>query len=95
MFEEEIHFRNCYLNGFGTFDLVTLTFNPVTPKSIGFLCCPGQMCEPSLRKVGQGVLELLIGSEKVTDGKTDLPAYRQTDRQDMRIATFLLRGTHL
>jgi len=25
----------------------------------------------SLKKVGQGVLELLIGNEKVTDGQTD------------------------
>jgi len=95
MFEEEIHFRNCYLNGFGSFDPVTLTFDSMTPTSLGFLCCPGQMCKPSLRKVGQGVLKSLMGSEKVTDGKTDLPTYRQTDRQDMRIATFLLRGTHL
>ena len=30
-----------------------------------------------MRKVGQGVLELLIGNEKVTDGLT----YRQTDLQ--------------
>ena len=44
---------------------------PLTPKSIGFLCCPGRMCGPSLRKVGRGVFELLIGNEKVTDGQTD------------------------
>jgi len=31
------------------------------------------MCEQSLRKVGQGILELLIGNEKVTDGQTDRP----------------------
>ena len=30
--------------------LVTLTFDPVTPKSIGFLCWLGWMCGPSLRK---------------------------------------------
>jgi len=41
----------------------------VTPKSIGFLCCPGQMCGQSLRKVGQSVLDLLIGNKKVTDAK--------------------------
>jgi len=28
MNEEEIDFRNCYLTGFGRFDLVTLTFDP-------------------------------------------------------------------
>ena len=32
-----------------------MTFDPVTPKSKGFHCFPG-------RKVGQGVLELLIGN---------------------------------
>jgi len=41
--------------------LMTLTFDTVTPNSIGFLCYTGRMCGPSLRKVGQGVLELLIG----------------------------------
>ena len=35
--KEEIYFQNCYLDGFGTFDLVTLTFGLMTPKSIGFL----------------------------------------------------------
>jgi len=29
---------------------------PLTSNSIGFLCCPGQLCGPSLRKVGQVVL---------------------------------------
>jgi len=33
-------------------------------KSIGFICYPG--CGLSLKKVGQGVLELLIGNKKVT-----------------------------
>jgi len=50
----------------GRFDPVTLTFDLVTPKSIGFLCCLG----PGLRKV---VLELLIGNKKGTDGQTDQP----------------------
>jgi len=59
--------------------LVTLTFDPVTPKSIGFLCCPGRMCGPSLGKIGQGVLELLIGNENVTDGPTAIHTYRPTD----------------
>ena len=51
--------------------LVTLTFDPVTIVSIGFICYPRWMCGPSLRKVGQGVLELLIRNEKVTDRQTD------------------------
>ena len=33
--KKEIHFQNCYLNGFGTFDPGDLDFDPVTPKSIG------------------------------------------------------------
>ena len=62
---------NCYLNNLKVLTVVTLTFDPVTPKSIGFLCCPGQMCGQSLREfVGRGVLELLIGNQKVTDGQT-------------------------
>ena len=61
-------------NSFGTFDHVSLTFDPVTPKSIGFLCYPGRTCVwgPSLRKVGQVVLQLLIGNKKVTDGRIDM-----------------------
>jgi len=45
---------------------------PLTPVSIGCLCYPGRTCVQSLRKVGHGVLELLIGNEKVTDGQTDM-----------------------
>ena len=56
-----------------------LTFDPVIPKSIWFFCYPGWLCVPSLRKVGHGVLELLVGNEKVTDGPTDRPTDRQTD----------------
>jgi len=37
------------------------------------------MCGPSLRKVGQGVFELLIGNEKDTDGEIEKQTYRQTD----------------
>jgi len=50
---------------------VSLTFDPVTPKSIGLIFHPGWMCGPSLTMVGLGVLELLIGNEKVTDRPTD------------------------
>ena len=35
---------------------------PLTPKSIGFLCYPGQMCGPSFRSVDQGIHKLLIGN---------------------------------
>ena len=46
---------------------MTLIFDPVTP---------GWMYGPSLREVGQGVLESLIGNEKVTDRPIDLPTER-------------------
>jgi len=42
--------------------------DPVTPKSIGFLCYHGWMC---LRKVGQGLLELLIGNAFGTFNPSD------------------------
>ena len=67
-YEEEIHIWNCYLN---------LTFDPKI-KSIGFLGYPGRMCGPTLRKVGQGILEILIGNEEVThDLPTDPPCAKQ------------------
>jgi len=47
MYLVEIHFRNCYLNGFGIFNPLTFTFDPVTTKSTGFLFYSGQMCGPS------------------------------------------------
>ena len=50
----------------------TLTIDPVTPKSIGFLCCPGRMCGPSLRKVGQG-----NGRKRKGYSRTDIWADRQ------------------
>ena len=56
--------------------MVTLTFDSATPNSLGFLCRHGQMCRHSLRNVGQGVLELLIGNDKVTNRLTDQPTNR-------------------
>ena len=56
--------------------LMTLTFNPVSPKFIGFIYFPGHMCRPSLRKVGLGILELLIKNERL---QTDRPTDRQTE----------------
>jgi len=38
------------------------------------------MCGPRLKKVCQGVLELLIGNEKVTDGQTFQPTDRHVQR---------------
>jgi len=41
---------------------MTLTFDAVTPESLRFLCYSGWMCGPSLSRVGQDGLELLIGN---------------------------------
>ena len=54
-----------------------LVLEHLTLVTLTFLCYPGWMCGASgTREVGQGILELLIGNEKVTDGRT----YRQTNR---------------
>ena len=50
-------------NIFAIFDLDLLSSDP-NINTIGILCYPGWMCGLSLRKVGQGVLELLIGNKK-------------------------------
>ena len=78
-------FPNCYLNGFGTFDPVTSTFDPVTPKSIWFLCCPGRVC-------GQ-FQEGRSRHSQVIDWKRK--GYRRTDRPtDMckAICPFFFKG---
>ena len=73
MYEEEIHFVKLLLKQPETvlahLTPMTLTFDTVTQKSIEFLCCPGQMCGQSLRKVDQGNLKLLIGNVKVTEDR--------------------------
>ena len=63
-------------NGFGTFDLGDLELWPSDPSINMVSLLPRTMCGTSLRKLGQGVLELLIGNKNVTDGRTD----RQTNR---------------
>ena len=55
--------------------LVTLTFDPVTPVSIAFLCYLRWMCGQSLRKVG-------LRRSRVIDRKRK--GYRQTNRQTNR-----------
>ena len=60
MYVEEIHFL-IFLHKQSETVLarlipVTLTFDPVTLKSIGFICYPGELCGPSLRMVDQRVL---------------------------------------
>ena len=75
MYEEEIHFEKLLLKQsemvLEHLTLVTLTFNPVTPKSLGFLCYPGWTCGPRLIRVVNGISELLIRNEKIKDGLTD------------------------
>ena len=69
MYAEEIHFGKLLLKQ--SLTPVTLTFDPVTPTYIGSSASQ----DKCVRMLGQGVLELLIGNEKVTDGRT----YRLTD----------------
>ena len=76
MYEEEIHFWKLLLRQSETVlsDLtpVTLTFDPVNPKAIGFICYPGRMCRPSLRIVGNGDLKYLIENVFCTFDPNDL-----------------------
>ena len=60
MYEEGIHFGKLLLKQSETVwvHLTLVTFDPVTQKSIGFLCYLRWMCGPSLRKVGREVLKL-------------------------------------
>ena len=68
MYEEEIYLGKLLLKPSETvlahLTPVTLSFDPVSLKSIGFLCYSGWMCEPSLKKVVQGILQLLIGNNR-------------------------------
>ena len=55
MYEEEINFEKLLLKQSETclahLTTVTLTFDPVSPKSLWFHCYPEWVCRPSLRKV--------------------------------------------
>jgi len=63
--------------------LVTFTFDTVIAKSIWFICYPGWMCVPSLKKVDPDVPE--FGNEMVTD-------YQQTDMYKVICTLFFERG---
>ena len=56
MYEEEIHFGKLLSQQsemvLEHLSLMTFPFDPVTPKSLAFLCYPRRMCGPSLKKVG-------------------------------------------
>ena len=54
-------------NVFSTFDPMTLTLDPVTSKSIGFICYPGWVCGPSLKKVGSRVIDQKQQTFRPTD----------------------------
>ena len=70
MYEEEVHFRNCYLNGFGIFDPGDLW--PSDPTINKVLLLLKMDVWTNLRKVGQGVLEFLIGNSVYTFDPGDL-----------------------
>ena len=72
MYKEEIHFGKLLFKQSETVWHIWPRWPwPSDPK----INCPGRMYGQSLKKVGQGVLELLIGNEKVTDGQTDRHAH--------------------
>jgi len=75
MYEEEIHFVKLLIKQPETvlvhLTLVTLTFDPKINRVSPLPRTDG----PSLRKVGQGVLVLLIGNRKVTDRPTCTKQY--------------------
>jgi len=87
MYEEEIHFGKLLLRQivFDTFDRGDLDLWSSDPK-LGFFCFPGWTCGLSLRKVGQGVLMLLIGNKKVID----VPTNRHVHSQICHL--FIIRG---
>ena len=71
--------------------LVILTFDPVTPNSIGFVCYRGWMCGPSLKNVGHSRVidqkrkgyrqtDLHVQTDRPTDIYRQTYMYRQTDR---------------
>jgi len=86
MYEEETHFVKLLLKQPETvlahLTLVTLTFVPMTPKSIGLLCFHGRMCGPSLRNVGQGVFDWTR------------KGYRRTDRPTYMCNAIFFEGGH-
>ena len=59
---EEIHFRNCYLNSFGKFDPGDLGFWSSDPNINRVPLLPRMDVWTSLRRVGQGILQLFIGN---------------------------------
>jgi hypothetical protein len=62
---------------------VTLTFDLVTPKTIGVCVKSCTTCIPSLKVVGEKLLKLSQHIEVWTDGQTDRQADRRTDGQTM------------
>ena len=62
---------NCYLNNLKWFWNIWPWW-PLTPKSIGFLYYPDRMYGPRIRKVDEGILELLVGNGFGTFDNSDL-----------------------
>ena len=80
MYEEEIHFRNCYFNkikGFDRFDPVNLTFDLVTPKLID-----NRVCLLPRMYVWTKLEESRSKRSRVIDRKRK--GYRRTDSQTDR-----------
>ena len=78
---------------------LSLTFNLLTWLSIGIIYSSRTIYLPSLKLLGQSVLELSVGTRlRATDIPTDRPTYRHTDRPTdrhvQRNMPLLLRRGH-
>ena len=68
--------------------LLTLTFDLLTWKSIGIIYSPRTIYLPSLKLLGQSVIELSVAQGK------GLPTYRPTDRQVQSNMPSFFKGGH-
>ena len=71
---------------------LTLTFDPLTSKSIGFICWWWPIHIPSMRSLGQSVLKLLIGNRFSCKGHTDLDLW-PTDLKINRFHLLVMTNT--
>ena len=79
---------------------LTLTFDLLTWKSIGVIYSPRTIYLPSLKLLGQSVIELSVAqgkglpSYRPTYRPTDRPTYRHTDRQVQSNMPSFFKGGH-
>ena len=66
---------------------MTLTFDLLTPKSIGVFLSLSSICVWSMKSVGRTLFELSRYNEVWTDGRTDRQTDRRTDRRTDKVIT--------